>query len=48
MSLKPVYKIVEIRPFSNAFKVSQQIGGVLININGKPAYNYKLSNIILR
>ncbi len=45
MSLKPAYKIVEIRMSSNAYKVGLRVGDILIAINSKPAYNYELSEI---
>ncbi|WP_178987560.1 retropepsin-like aspartic protease [Winogradskyella schleiferi] len=45
MSLKPVYRIVEIRMSSNAYVSGLRKGDVLITINGKPAYNYKLFEI---
>jgi hypothetical protein len=45
ISLKPTYKIVEVRPTSNAYKTGLRVGDVLIDINSKPAYNFKLAEI---
>ncbi|NNE30916.1 MAG: signaling protein [Winogradskyella sp.] len=45
MSLKPVYRVVELRESSNAFKAGLKVGDILIRINGNPAYNYDLSKI---
>ncbi|WP_296380724.1 aspartyl protease family protein [Winogradskyella sp.] len=45
MSLQPAYKIVEIRPSSNAYAVGLKKGDVLININGKPVHDYELAGI---
>ncbi|WP_179343895.1 retropepsin-like aspartic protease [Winogradskyella ursingii] len=45
MSVKPAYKIVEIRSSSNAYKSGLMVGDVLINVNGKPAYNFKLPEL---
>lgn len=45
LALKPAYKIVEIRPLSNAYKAGLRKGDVLLTINAKEAYNYKLQEI---
>jgi len=45
LALKPVYKIVELRESSNAYKEGLRIGDILVAINGKPAYNFKLPAI---
>ena len=45
MKLKPAYKIVELRQSSNAYLSGLRVGDVLININGKQAYDYKLPEI---
>lgn len=45
MALKPAYRIVEIRTSSNAYAAGLQVGDILININGKPAYEYQLTEI---
>jgi hypothetical protein len=45
MSLKPRYKIVEVRPSSNAYKSGLIVGDILININGKQAYDFKFEEI---
>jgi len=44
-TLEPQYGIVEIRPNSPAEKAGLQIGDLLIDINGKKAYQFKLSEI---
>lgn len=43
--IKPAYKIVELRDSSNARKEGLMVGDILIKINGKPAYNYKIPEI---
>lgn len=45
MVLKPTYKIIELRTSSNAYASGLRVGDILIGINGKPAYDYKLSQI---
>jgi C-terminal processing protease CtpA/Prc len=45
MKLKPAYKIVELRKSSNAYISGLRIGDILININGKQAYDFKLPEI---
>jgi len=45
MKLKPAYKIVELRKSSNAYLSGLRVGDILININGKHAYDYKLPEI---
>ena len=44
-TLEPKYGIVEIRPNSPTEKTGLQIGDWLIDINGKKAYGFKLSEI---
>lgn len=44
-TLEPQYEIVEIRPNSPAEKAGLQIGDILLDINGKKAYRYKLTQI---
>lgn len=44
-SLKPQYKIVEIRPTSPAERAGLKLGDLIVKINGKKAYNYSLSQI---
>lgn len=44
-SLKPQYKVVEIRPASPAEKAGLKLGDLVVKINGKKAYNYSLSQI---
>ena len=43
--LKPIYKIVELRESSNAYVAGLRVDDVLIGINGKKAYNYKLPEL---
>ncbi|WP_221892431.1 retropepsin-like aspartic protease [Winogradskyella flava] len=43
--LKPIYKIVELRESSNAYASGLRIGDVLIGINGKRAYDFKLNEL---
>ena len=45
MSLKPVYKKVEMRPASSAYNAGLKVGDILITINNKSAYNLKLAEI---
>ena len=45
MSLKPTYKIVEVRLSSNAYVAGLRVGDILIDINAKQAYNFKLAEI---
>jgi hypothetical protein len=45
LTLKPAYRIVEIRSLSNAYKAGLRKGDVLLTINAKEAYNYKLQEI---
>ena len=45
ISLKPTYKIVEVRPVSNAYASGLRVGDILLDINGKQAYNFKLADI---
>jgi len=43
--LKPAYRIVEIRKSSNAYIAGLRVGDILVNLNGKPAYDYDLTAI---
>jgi len=45
MSLKPNYKIVEVRLSSNAYATGLRVDDILIDINREPAYNFKLAEI---
>jgi len=45
MTLKPTYKIVEVRKSSNAYASGLREDDILIIINGKQAYNFKLPHI---
>ena len=45
ITVKPAFKIVEIRKSSNAYLSGLRIEDILISINGKPAYNYSLLDI---
>lgn len=44
-SVRPAYEIVEIRESSNAYSVGLRKGDVLIGVNNKKAYEFKLSEI---
>lgn len=44
-ALKPSYRIAEIRKNSPAHIAGLKQGDVVLKINGKPAYNYKLQDI---
>ncbi len=44
-SLQPNYEVAEIRPGSPAYIAGVQKGDVLLEINGRPAYSYTLSDI---
>ncbi|MDN3492877.1 pepsin/retropepsin-like aspartic protease family protein [Winogradskyella bathintestinalis] len=45
MLIKPIYKIVEIRKSSNAYLTGLRVNDILVGLNGRPAYKYKLSEI---
>jgi hypothetical protein len=45
ISLKPAYKIVEVRPSSNAYESGLRVGDILTEINGEKAFNLKLEEI---
>ena len=45
MVLKPIYKIVELRESSNAFAAGLREEDIIIRINGKEVYDYKLPEI---
>ncbi|MFP4845313.1 aspartyl protease family protein [Winogradskyella sp. PE311] len=45
MKLKPAYRIIEIRKSSNAYASGLRLGDILISINGKPAYDFRLPEI---
>lgn len=45
-AFKPAYKIAELRKDSPAYEAGLKTGDVLLKINGKPAYKYKLQEII--
>ncbi|WP_299367962.1 aspartyl protease family protein [Winogradskyella sp.] len=45
IALKPIYEIVELRKSSNAFASGLRVGDILISINGKEVYNYKLPEV---
>jgi len=45
MVLKPIYKIVELRESSNAFGAGLREEDIIIRINGKEVYDYKLPEI---
>lgn len=45
MVLKPIYKIVELRPSSNAYASGLRVGDIVISVNNKEVYDYKLPEI---
>ncbi len=47
LSYKPSYQISYLRPKSPALEAGLQVGDIILEINGKPAYNQKLHEIIL-
>ena len=44
-ALKPSYKIAELRKDSPAYQAGLQAGDIVLAINGKASYNYKLQEI---
>ena len=44
---KPTYKIDFLRPDSPALKAGLEVGDIIIEINGKPAYEKKIPEIIM-
>lgn len=44
-SFKPIYAIYKIRPGSPAEQIGLQVNDIISEINGKPAYEYKLQEI---
>ena len=47
LSYKPSYQISYLRPKSPALEAGLQVGDIILEINGKPAYDQKLHEIIL-
>ncbi|MFD1316918.1 aspartyl protease family protein [Namhaeicola litoreus] len=47
LSFKPSYQISYLRPESPALEAGLQVGDIILEINGKPAYDQKLHEIIL-
>ncbi|MCB0398631.1 MAG: PDZ domain-containing protein, partial [Winogradskyella sp.] len=45
LSIRPIYKIVEIRNSSNAYACGVRVGDILLEINGKEVYELKLNQI---
>ncbi len=46
LSVKPAYRIVELRKDSPAERIGLKIGDVILYINNKATYNYSLQEII--
>lgn len=47
LAYKPTYRIDFLRPDSPALKAGLEVGDIIIEINGKPAYEKKIPEIIL-
>lgn len=45
MVLKPIYNIVELRQSSNAYASGLRVGDILISVNSKEVYDFKLPEI---
>ena len=45
IALKPIYEVVELRETSSAFISGLRVGDILISVNGKEVYDYKLPEI---
>ncbi len=43
--LKPIYQVVELRKSSNAYASGLRVGDIIISINGKEVFDYKLPEI---
>jgi hypothetical protein len=46
ISLKPAYKVVELRPDSPAEEAGLKIGDIVISVNGKQTYQLSLQNVM--